>query len=302
MEARQQGQNVLQPYTRVDFEREVLGVNTDEMVNLLNYKMNLILQGAPGVGKTYTAKRLCWLIMGCKDNNRILQVQFHSSYTYEDFIKGLKPTETGGFKMESGPFYDICVRASRDRQRPYFIIIDEINRGNISAILGEAFSMIEKGHRDEMITLKYNKEKFAVPKNLFIIGTMNTADRGLTVLDYALRRRFSFYTVLPAFDCEPFRNKMQQQCNKYLMKVLKQIRLLNKEISEDELLGPGFMIGHSYFMGSNVITNAVLNNIIEYEIIPLLNEYWYDDIEGKADKWSDALRNALRDVNNMGDS
>lgn len=285
----------IQPYSRQDFEEEVMGVNTSELVNLLKYKQNLILQGAPGVGKTYTAKRLCWLIMGCKDNSRITQVQFHSSYTYEDFIKGLKPTDSGGYKMETGPFYEICVRASRDRQRPYFIIIDEINRGNISAILGEAFSMIEKSHRDEPITLKYNKERFAVPRNLYIIGTMNTADRGLTVLDYALRRRFSFYTVLPAFDCEAFKSKMSANFNKYLMRVLKQIRMLNKEISEDELLGPGFMIGHSYFLGGVMINQDVLNNIVEYEIIPLLREYWYDDIDGKADKWIEALRSAMTD-------
>lgn len=283
-------------YNRRDFESEVMGVNTDELLNLLRYKMNLILQGAPGVGKTYTAKRLCWLIMGCKDNSRILQVQFHSSYTYEDFIKGLKPTKAGGFELESGPFYDICIKASKDRQRPYFIIIDEINRGNISAILGEAFSLIDKSHRNEPITLKYNKEKFYVPSNLYIIGTMNTADRGLTVLDYALRRRFSFYTVLPAFDCEQFKNKMSLQCNKNLMKVLKQIRILNKEISEDELLGPGFMIGHSYFLGGNTINAEILNNIVEYEIIPLLNEYWYDDIDGKAEKWAEKLRISMRDI------
>lgn len=290
-----QNNKPLAPYNRKDFENEVMGVNTQELVNLLKYKQNLILQGAPGVGKTYTAKRLCWLMLGCKDNSRITQVQFHSSYTYEDFIKGLKPTDSGGYKMETGPFYDICVRASKDRQHPYFIIIDEINRGNISSILGEAFSMIEKSHRDEPITLKYNKEKFAVPRNLFIIGTMNTADRGLTVLDYALRRRFSFYTVLPAFDNEAFKLKMSNCFNKYLMKVLKQIRLLNKEIAEDELLGPGFMIGHSYFLGNQMITPDILNNIVEYEIIPLLNEYWYDDIDGKAEKWIGALRNAMTD-------
>ncbi len=285
----------VQHYNRINFESEVLGVSTDELVNLLNYKMNLILQGAPGVGKTYTAKRLCWLLMGCKDNSRITQVQFHSSYTYEDFIKGLKPTESGGFKLESGPFYDICMRANRDKQRSYFMIIDEINRGNISAILGEAFSLIEKDHRNEPIMLKYNKEIFAVPKNLYIIGTMNTADRGLTMLDYALRRRFSFYTVLPAFDAPAFKNKMSLQCNRYLQKVLKQIRLLNIEIANDELLGPGFMIGHSYFCTDRGITNDVLNNIVEYEIIPLLKEYWYDDIDNRADKWAGILRGAMKD-------
>lgn len=285
----------IQQYTKQNFENEVLGADVVEMVNLLKYKMNLILQGAPGVGKTYTAKRLCWLMMGCKDNSRILQVQFHSSYTYEDFVKGLKPTESGGYKLENGPFYQMCVRASKDRKHSYFIIIDEINRGNISSILGEAFSLIEKNHRDEPIMLKYGKELFAVPKNLYIIGTMNTADRGLTMLDYALRRRFSFYTLLPAFDCEAFKNRMSLNCNKYLQKVLKQIRELNKVIEADELLGPGFMIGHSYFFTDTTITNQILNNIVEYEIIPLINEYWYDDVDGKAERWINNLRMAMQD-------
>ena len=280
-------------YTREMFEQEVIGVNANEIVEILKYKMNLIMQGPPGVGKTYTAKRLCWYLMGCKDNSRITQVQFHSSYSYEDFIKGLKPTENGGFKLENGPFYNLCVRASHDRQRPYFLIIDEINRGNISSILGEMFSLIEKSHRDELVTLKYNNEKFAVPKNLYIIGTMNTADRGLTMLDYALRRRFSFYTVKPAFDEPEFTNKMQSHCNKKLMRVIRKIKELNKAISTDDLLGPGFMIGHSYFCTDVTITDSILSNIIEFEIIPLLNEYWYDDVDNKAEKWSSSLRSIL---------
>lgn len=289
------GNEAVAKYTRMNFESEVLGVDLEEMVNLLKYKKNLILQGAPGVGKTYSAKRLAWVMMGCKDDSRITQVQFHSSYTYEDFIKGLKPKEAGGFKFESGPFYNTCLRASKDRNNIYFMIIDEINRGNISSILGEAFSLIESGHRNEAITLKYNNEKFYVPSNLYIIGTMNTADRGLTMLDYALRRRFAFYTVNPAFDTDAFKNRMASHCSKDLTKVLRKIRQLNKEISEDELLGPGFQIGHSYFCIDGMITKSVLTNIVEYEIIPLLNEYWYDDTDGKAENWADQLRGAIED-------
>ena len=231
--------------------------------------------------------------MGCKDNSRITQVQFHSSYSYEDFIKGLKPTDAGGFKLESGPFYNVCLRASHDRQNNYFIIIDEINRGNISSILGEMFSLIEKSHREEMVTLKYGNEKFAVPRNLYIIGTMNTADRGLTMLDYALRRRFGFFTMTPSFEESAFTNRMQANCNKKLLRVIRKVKELNREIAQDELLGPGFMIGHSYFCTDVMITDTVLSNIIEYEIIPLLEEYWYDDVDNKAKKWADEFRNML---------
>lgn len=291
-------QSRIEPYSQQDFENEVLGVNHKEIVNIIKYKLNIILQGAPGVGKTYSARRLCWLLMGCKDNSRIVQVQFHASYTYEDFIQGLRPTESGAFKLENGPFYDLCVRASRDRKNLYFIIIDEINRGNISAILGEMFSLIEKDHRDEVITLKYNKQQFAVPRNLIIIGTMNTADRGLAVLDYALRRRFGFYPMQPAFNTDAFKKKMASFYNQSLGKLLRQIKLLNEEICKDELLGPGFQIGHSYFMSARVINNDIIRNIIEYEIIPLLQEYWYDDIDKKADKWAEKLRSCMVDGGN----
>lgn len=195
----------LQPYTKFDFEREVFGTDVVELLNILEYKKNIILQGAPGVGKTHTAKRLAFAKMGVKDESKVLQVQFHQNYTYDDFIVGLRPTESGGFRFEPGPFYIICKNAEADPDHNYFIIIDEINRGNLSKILGEGFSLIERDHRGEYINLKYNNDKFCVPKNLYIIGTMNTADRGLVMLDYALRRRFAFITTKPAFKSEGFR-------------------------------------------------------------------------------------------------
>lgn len=282
-----------QIYTKFDFEKEVLGTNISEFIDLLKYKKNIILQGSPGVGKTYTAKRLAWAMMGEKDNSKIVQVQFHQSYTYDDFMLGLRPTEDGGFKFEAGPFYNICKDASNDRQHQYFMIIDEINRGNMSKILGEAFSMIEKDHRNEFITLKYKSEKFSVPDNLYIIGTMNTADRGLVMLDYALRRRFSFITVEPKFKSDGFKARINNSGNTKFSRLIKEIISLNDEIANDDMLGEGFMIGHSYFCGSEKVTDLLLENIVKYEIIPLLQEYWYDTPE-KVDKWRDKFYRVLR--------
>ena len=280
-------------YTNFDFEREVFGTDVVELLEILDYKKNMILQGAPGVGKTHTAKRLAFAKMGCKDESRVLQVQFHQNYTYDDFIMGLRPTESGGFRFEPGPFYLICKQAEKDPDREYFIVIDEINRGNMSKILGEGFSLIEKDHRGEAINLKYNNEKFSVPPNLYIIGTMNTADRGLVMLDYALRRRFAFRTTLPAFKSDGFRQLMIKSNNVKFNKIARKIIELNNYIAKDEMLGPGFMIGHSYFCLGRPVTTEDLERIVDYEIMPLLEEYWYDDAEGKVDMWRDRFHSIL---------
>lgn len=272
-------------YTRFDFEREVFGQDVNEMIEIMEYKKNIILQGSPGVGKTFTAKRLAWAKMGCKDNSRILGVQFHQNYGYDDFIQGLRPTEDGGFKLCNGPFYEICTMAKNDTEhRDYFIVIDEINRGNMSKILGEMFSLIEKDHRNETMTLKFGGEPFCVPDNVYIIGTMNTADRGLVMLDYALRRRFAFITVEPAFKSSGFRALLANANNLKFNKICRAIIDLNKEICQDEMLGKGFQIGNSYFCLRRQVVDEDLNRIIDYEIMPLLEEYWYDAPE-KVERW-----------------
>jgi 5-methylcytosine-specific restriction protein B len=276
-------------YTKFDFEREVFGTDVVDLISILEYKKNIILQGSPGVGKTYTAKRLAYAMLGCKDEDRIMQVQFHQSYTYDDFIVGLKPTQDGGFRFDRGPFYEVCKKAEKDRQHlPYFMIIDEINRANMSKVLGEAFSLIEKDHRNEQIMLKYNSEKFSVPDNLYIIGTMNTADRGLVMLDYALRRRFAFITVDPKYKSEGFRAVLAQSENVKFNRIARKIIDLNKAICDDEMLGPGFQIGHSYFCLGRKVTDEDLRHIITYEIMPLLAEYWYDNPD-KVSQWQQSF-------------
>ena len=287
-------QKYITPYNGIEFQNEVFGMDFNELNNILQYKKNIILQGAPGVGKTYAAKRLAYAIIGQKDDTRIISVQFHQQYTYEDFIMGLKPTDTGGFKFEPGPFYNICKKAEQDSsKRPYFLIIDEINRANMSKVLGEAFSLIEKDHRNEKTTLKYNNEQFSVPDNLFIIGTMNTADRGLVMLDYALRRRFQFVTIEPAFKSIGFKNMLTRLNNAKLNRLCRRIIDLNEDICNDDMLGEGFMIGHSYFCAKGIVTDKDVDNIVKYEIIPLLSEYWYDNPD-KLKKWKNILKQLIQ--------
>jgi 5-methylcytosine-specific restriction protein B len=278
-------------YLKDDFERDVLGTDVVELLSILEYKKNIILQGAPGVGKTFIAKRLAWAMMGEKDNSRIAQIQFHQSYEYEDFVMGLKPDADGRFKVRTGVFYNICKKAEKSNA-PHFLIIDEINRGNISRILGEMFSLIEKEYRGETIMLKENNEEFSVPKNLYIIGTMNTADRAIELVDYALRRRFAFVSIEPKLESEGFKRILVKHNSIMLNRVVKELIALNKEIEDDPVLGKGFMIGHGYFCGDKVINDESISNTIKYEIIPTLEEYWFDSGD-KVETWKQRLINAI---------
>lgn len=285
-----------EPYTQEDFLKEVF-MKRDEyelLSELLLNKKNIILQGAPGVGKTFMAKRLAYSILGYKDKNRVQMVQFHQSYSYEDFIVGYRPTGNG-FELEYGPFYKFCKQAEKD-SRPHFFIIDEINRGNVSKIFGELLMLIEADKREESLKLLYTKEEFYVPKNVYIIGMMNTADRSLAIIDYALRRRFAFYDVRPAFNNSMFIEMTERKESESLKRLISYVKLLNDDIRKDDSLGSGFEVGHSYFCTSDDtrIDNKWIKSTVEYEIIPLINEYWFDDRE-KVDEWSAKLRGVEND-------
>lgn len=283
-------------YTRTDFLNEVYmdEANYDELVELLKAKKNIILQGAPGVGKTFCAERLAYSIMGKKDARRIKTIQFHQSYSYEDFIMGYKPAgET--FKLRNGVFYNFCIEATNNPGQEYFFIIDEINRGNLSKIFGELLMMIEKDYRGKEITLAYSDQGFHVPENLYIIGMMNTADRSLALIDYALRRRFSFFDMKPGFESEGFKNHIKSIGSVKLEKVINLISELNANIRDDDSLGYGFEIGHSYFCGkTEAITDSFIKRVIKYDIIPTIQEYWFDN-EKKATEWSNRLMGAIND-------
>lgn len=268
----------------------------DTLVSLVKSKKNIILQGAPGVGKTFAAKRLAYSMMGVKDPNRVMMVQFHQSYSYEDFIMGFRPSENG-FKLKHGVFYEFCKRAEVDSDNDYFFIIDEINRGNLSKIFGELFMLLESDKRGVALQLLYADEKFSIPENLYIIGMMNTADRSLAMLDYALRRRFAFFDLKPAFGSDGFKSYQHSLNNDKFNKLIECIKQLNLAIKSDETLGLGFCIGHSYFCdldkSETYEREDSLSRIVEFELIPLLNEYWFDDVD-MVNEWSNNLRSAIK--------
>ena len=290
-------QEIIYPkYTVDDFLDDVYMSEEEytRLVGLLRNKKNIILQGAPGVGKTYAAKRLAYSMMGVKDVERVMMVQFHQSYSYEDFIMGFRPS-AAGFELKKGAFYNFCKKAEIDSDNEYFFIIDEINRGNLSKIFGELFMLIESDKRGNALQLLYSDEKFSVPKNVYIIGMMNTADRSLAMLDYALRRRFAFFDIKPGFETTGFREYRMTLDNEKFNKLISCVDSLNRVISSDESLGEGFCIGHSYFcnLQPETIDDQWLYSVVEYELIPLLKEYWFDE-PMKVKDWSENIRSAIK--------
>ena len=261
-----------------------------------NFPLNTILYGPPGTGKTYNSVFYSLGIIEknesifklknedevfkkfkeYKEKNLIKFITFHQSYGYEDFIEGIRPyleedSKDLKYTLHSGIFKDMCRRAKSDKENNYVLIIDEINRGNISKIFGELISLIEpskrKGEKEEMeVILPYSKENFTIPKNLYIIGTMNTADRSIALLDIALRRRFNFIEIMPEYN---------------VLKEVEDIKvdLLLSSINEkiEFLLDREHTIGHSYFL--NISTFEELVKVFKNSIIPLLQEYFYDDFE-----------------------
>ena len=281
-------------YDKSTFLNEVFMTESryEILVSVLRNKMNIILQGAPGVGKTFAARRLAWSMMGEKDDNRIEFIQFHQSYSYEDFIMGYKPVEDG-FELKYGVFYRFCQKAANNPDKDFFFIIDEINRGNMSKIFGELLMLIEKDYRGERATLAYNGLAFSVPQNLYIIGMMNTADRSLAMIDYALRRRFSFFEMEPGFDSQGFTNYQKALDSETLNRLIEKVKELNQEITADKSLGKGFCIGHSYFCGRTNCTEEWLHAIVDYDILPMLREYWFDD-NNKFQRWESILQGVFQ--------
>lgn len=259
----------------------------ERLVQLLQRKKNLVLQGPPGVGKTFTAQRLAYLLMGERDDDRIRFVQFHQAYTYEGFVRGLRPDAGGTFTIHPGPFYQLVSQARAAEDDAHVLIIDEINRGNLAKILGELMMLIEPDKRDPSWAVdlphgERDEAKFFVPKNVYVIGTMNTADRSLALVDYALRRRFVFADLVPEVDGEPFSAFLATKGldASRISRIRRMVAGVNRLIADDPQLGRGFLVGHSYFCAPpSGDHDAWLDDVIRFELLPLLEEYWFDTPE-----------------------
>lgn len=272
----------VQPYSIQQFHQEVFMSDEKykQITALLQRKKNIILQGSPGTGKTFAAKRLAYSLMGAKDESCICSVQFHQNSTYEDYIAGFRPDKSGEFKLTKGTFAKFFAKASERPDENFYLIIDEINRANVSKVFGELLMAIEADHRGESLTLPVGEDdSISVPHNVFLIGMMNTADRGLALIDYALRRRFAFVNMEPALDNEQFLQHLHKLDSNPLSNLVQEVCALNQEIESDPSLGPGFKIGHSYFCIDAPIDYDLVHSIVEFELSPLLHEYWFDQPE-----------------------
>ncbi|MFA4951365.1 MrcB family domain-containing protein [Brevundimonas sp.] len=270
----------------------------EQILTVWQRKKNIVLQGAPGVGKSYIARFLAYTLMRRRDDARIENIQFHQSYSYEDFIQGFRPTESGGFERRDGVFYRFCKKAAADPTNVYVFIIDEMNRGNLSKIFGELMLLIEAdkrnaGYGTQLAYAREGEAKFYVPDNLHVLGMMNTADRSLSMVDYALRRRFAFVTLEPAFSSPRFKASLAEQdvTDHIVNRLVSRMVSLNDEIGADSVnLGPGYRIGHSFFVPKDSVgdSEAWYREVVETEIAPLLEEYWFDAPD-KASTWTAEL-------------
>lgn len=261
----------------------------ERILHSLRRRKNVILQGSPGVGKSFLARRLAWALIGARTDDQVQMVQFHQSYAYEDFIQGWRPNGKEGFAMRNGVFHDFCRRAREHPDRPHVFIIDEINRGNLSKVFGELLLLIEADKRgpEFAIPLTYSEsatDTFYVPENVYLVGLMNTADRSLAMVDYALRRRFAFITLAPAFASPSFRQTLRERGvpDRIIDRIVERVGRVNEDIRSDaKNLGPGFEIGHSYFCPTVEVGDpeAWYRAVVQEEIHPLLEEYWFDEPE-----------------------
>jgi 5-methylcytosine-specific restriction protein B len=255
----------------------------ETILYLWESKKNLVLQGAPGVGKTFAATRLAQQLVGAGNTSRIAMIQFHQSYSYEDFVQGWRPAGSGSFELKNGHFYQFAKKAASDpvRENKYVFIIDEVNRGNLSRIFGEVLSLLEADKRGQELQLTYSEEGFSVPNNLYLLGLMNTADRSLALVDYALRRRFAFVTLQPKFESPSFASELEKMGvpTTGITTIRDRMTKLNSAIAEDTRnLGSRYVIGHSFFCPRNAVADwrQWFEGIVKFEIAPLLEEYWYD--------------------------
>lgn len=272
-----------------------------DILTSLKRKKNVILQGPPGTGKTWLAKKLAYALMGQKDESKLRAVQFHTNFTYEDFVRGFRPSGDGKLSLEDGPLLKMIEDARKDALGTYILVIEEINRGNPAQIFGEMLTLLEADKRtpNERLQLAYlrsKEERIYIPNNIFIIGTMNVADRSLAMVDFALRRRFAFIDLEPIFGdtWKAWVNEKSGISLEFLTQIETRLIKLNKELEEDQNLGAQFKIGHSYVTTKESVSDEKkwFKDVVITEIGPLLDEYWFDDRD-RAKHWKTELIEGL---------
>lgn len=283
----------IEPYSLDDVLADgcfIARTKLEEILEQLRVKKNIILQGPPGTGKTWLARRLAFALIGQRDDSKVRAVQFHPNLSYEDFVRGWRPAGDGKLTLVDGPFVEMMKVAAKQPTERHVVIIEEINRGNPAQIFGEMLTLLEADKRtpNEALELSYKRsddERVFIPDNLYVIGTMNIADRSLALVDLALRRRFAFIDLEPILG-KVWQDWVQSKCgidSEILVEIEKRLNILNKEISADTSLGRQFRVGHSYVtppFGTPIDdARKWFRLVVDTEIGPLLDEYWFDALE-----------------------
>ena len=271
------------------------------MLERIRTRRNLILQGPPGTGKSWLARRLAKILAGSSEPGLVHTVQFHPSTSYEDFVRGWRPEAAAGggtLRLLDGPMLKLADRARRDPTQPYVMVIEEINRGNPAQALGEMLTLLEDSKRDEAeaIQLSYPRsddERVHLPANLYVVGTMNIADRSLALVDLALRRRFAFVTLEPLLN-ERWRRHLETLGVGLTIsnEIAQRLETLNGAISNDKSLGAQYAIGHSFVTPAQLVhdPDTWFRDVVETEIGPMLDEYWFDRPERAREMREELLR------------
>ena len=298
-------QSSVAPYTLQDIIEDgcfLEETKIEQILGRLKIKKNLILQGPPGTGKTWLAKKLAFALIGQKEDRRVRRFQFHPNLSYEDFIRGYRPDGDGKLKLIDGPFLRIIKDAESDPSNEYVMVIEEINRGNPAQIFGEMLTLLEADKRtsSEAVSLAHSNsdsERIHVPPNVFVIGTMNVADRSIALVDLALRRRFAFVDLEPTFG-KVWRDWVHEQFGidrDTLAAIEERMLTLNDRIAKDPSLGPPFRVGHSYVTpapGTRIDNSTEwFGHLVETEIGPLLDEYWFDKVSESAKAKAELQKN-----------
>ena len=287
--------DVVHQYTPSDILSEGCFLTEDrlaEIHNRIERKKNLILQGPPGTGKTWIAKRIGWVLIGKKQSTNLTAVQFHPNLSYEDFVRGFRPTGGGTLAVEDGVFMNAIENALNEPDEKFVVVIEEINRGNPAQIFGELLTLLEadKRNEEEALALTYahpdrSTQSVYLPPNLYVIGTMNLADRSLALVDFALRRRFAFEDLKPELTSR-WRSWVVEELGvdeNLVQDIAKSINSVNEKIQEDKRLGSAYVIGHSFVTPPSRLesggTKAWFLDVVDTELLPLLNEYWFDEPE-----------------------
>lgn len=250
---------------------------------------NVILQGPPGTGKTWLARRLAFALIGLEDEAAVRSVQFHPGTSYEDFVRGWRPGGDGTLTLVDGPLLQHAERARENPDVEHVLIIEEFNRGNPAQALGEMLTLLESTKRTqrealELTYMRAGESAFHLPENLYVIGTMNTADRSLALVDFALRRRFSFFTLEPQVNAvwvAHLKDRFRTIPGSYIDEAARRVRAMNEMILSDPGLGPSFQIGHSFFVPEKEASEFEpwFRSVVDSSVAPQLVEYWHNDPE-----------------------